>query len=59
MKIKFFCFGISDISSIFKDPPPGMFIAPDPDNITKVRIELYQKKNELIDLDSCTCCWTV
>ena len=27
---------ISDIWSVFKDPPPGMFIAPDPDNITKV-----------------------
>jgi hypothetical protein len=30
-------FLISDISSIFKDPPPGMFIAPDSDNITKVQ----------------------
>ena len=26
----------SDIFSVFKDPPPGMFIAPDPDNITKI-----------------------
>jgi hypothetical protein len=26
----------SDISGLFKDPPPGMFIAPDPDNIMKV-----------------------
>jgi len=25
-----------DISSVFKDPPPGMFIAPDPDNIMKI-----------------------
>jgi len=25
-----------DIWSVFKDPPPGMFIAPDPDNITKI-----------------------
>jgi hypothetical protein len=32
-----FGFLISDISSIFKDPPPGMFIAPDSDNITKVQ----------------------
>jgi len=25
-----------DIWSVFKDPPPGMFIAPDPENITKI-----------------------
>ncbi|CAF0882573.1 unnamed protein product [Adineta steineri] len=25
-----------DIWSVFKDPPPGMFIAPDADNITKI-----------------------
>jgi hypothetical protein len=29
-------FLISDISGVFKDPSPGMFITPDPDNITKV-----------------------
>ncbi|CAF3618608.1 unnamed protein product [Rotaria sp. Silwood1] len=25
-----------DITGVFKDPPPGVFIAPDPDNITKI-----------------------
>ncbi|CAF1157152.1 unnamed protein product, partial [Didymodactylos carnosus] len=25
-----------DIMSVFRDPPPGMFIAPSPDNITKI-----------------------
>lgn len=25
-----------DISGVFKDPPPGMFISPDPDNITRI-----------------------
>ncbi|CAF0970037.1 unnamed protein product [Adineta steineri] len=25
-----------DISGIMKDPPPGMFISPDPDNLTKI-----------------------
>jgi hypothetical protein len=38
---------ISDISSVFKDPPPGMFIAPDPDNITKVQhVLIYLTKKE-------------
>lgn len=31
-----FCFSPRDIMSIYKEPPPGMFVVPDPHDMTKV-----------------------
>jgi len=31
-------FSFRDIMSIYKEPPPGMFVVPDPHDMTKVSI---------------------
>lgn len=30
---------LRDIMSIYKEPPPGMFVVPDPQDMTKVNVQ--------------------